>query len=68
MHGWVPDPPGLEELAPEAACRGCGAGLRRAAGGRWEDEHGILFCCWPDTASPVWHEPMPDGLRGAPVR
>lgn len=66
---WDREPPGLEEFAAQAACRGCAAALWRSAGG-WEDADGGLWCIMPlpgSGAAPVRHQPMPDGLRGAPV-
>lgn len=71
----MPEPPGMEEFAPDASCRGCGALLWRAAGGRWEDADGFTVCVkvpladngWSLPADYVFHQPMPHGLAGAPL-
>lgn len=67
------DPGILGDDIPTANCRGCGTGIRLRAG-YWEDASGITVCVKarledidfgrrPDY---VLHEPMPEGLVGAP--
>lgn len=59
--------------APEASCRGCGTGLWRR-GEYWTDANGIEVCvkAAPESTGHgerpdyVFHEPMPEGLIGAP--
>jgi len=55
-----------------ASCRHCGAALSRIDAG-WIDDRGFLACVkapqqipGAPLATPVLHEPMPPGLRGAP--
>jgi hypothetical protein len=68
---WSPDPLGHGE--PEAKCRGCAQPLWQGPRG-WEDYLGIYVCVklrLEDVGSGppnyVFHEPMPEGLRGAPL-
>jgi hypothetical protein len=67
------DPGILGDDAPTANCRGCGTGILLRAG-YWQDVYGIAVCVkarLEDTGQGerpdyVFHEPMPEGLRGAP--
>ena len=73
---WTDEPPGAREFP--AYCRGCSAPIRPLSTEpvRWEDANGIIVCVkarledvgsgrWPDY---VFHQPMPDGLVGAPLQ
>lgn len=59
---------------PHATCRGCDEPLWRA-GDWWADRHGVTVCVKlsmddigrGELPPFVFHEPMPDGLRGAPL-
>lgn len=59
---------------PHALCQGCDQPLWRA-GDNWADGRGILVCIKAqiedtghgETPDYVFHQPMPDGLRGAPL-
>jgi len=68
---WTPDI--LPDDVPQASCRGCGTGIALLAG-YWADVNGLTVCVkarledighgeLPDY---VFHQPMPEGLRGAP--
>lgn len=63
------DPGLFLEDAPSALCRGCSEVIRPVAGGQyWEDSAGVVVCVkqQPGDTGYVLHEPMPDGLLGAP--
>jgi len=73
------DDAGRSRPRAQATCRHCGAVLEQRAGG-WADADGFPACIkgeihdpHPESglfhqlevSSPVFHEPMPAGLRGA---
>lgn len=68
------DPGILGDDIPTANCRGCGTGIRRGPTGLWQDVNGIVVCAKPrledighgEPPDYVYHQPMPEGLRGAP--
>jgi hypothetical protein len=62
------DPGILGDDVPTANCRGCGTGIRRGPSGFWQDVNGVTVCFRqrPGDSSYVFHEPMPEGMRGAP--
>jgi hypothetical protein len=75
VTAWVPDPPGARV---SVTCRGCAKPIfpLNTEPPRWEDAAGLTVCVkatresvghgeFPDF---VFHQPMPDGLRGAPDR
>lgn len=72
---WTEDVPGAREFP--AYCRGCSKPIRQlsAESGLWEDASGLTTCVkarLEDIGSSqrpgfVLHQPMPDGLVGAPL-
>jgi hypothetical protein len=73
---WTEDPPGAREFP--AYCRGCSIPIRQlnAESELWEDPAGLTVCVKarlvdvgggkrPDF---ILHQPMPDGLVGAPLQ
>lgn len=68
------DPGILGDDGPTANCRGCGKGIRPGPTGFWQDVDGIVVCVkarpedidWGSPPGYVFHQPMPEGMRGAP--
>lgn len=68
------DPGILGDDIPTASCRGCGKGIRRGPTQLWEDADGIVVCVkarledigFGGRPDYVYHQPMPEGMRGAP--
>jgi hypothetical protein len=59
----------LFDDGPPAAvtCRHCGVSLMLTGNGVWTDADGFCGCIKGDERRPaIPHEPMPDGLVGAP--